>query len=200
MKNIILIRHGAIDAQFAGRYIGATDVPLSTAGFSEALAIGEYIANIPCEDIFASPLRRVRQTLETALGKDKKVQYLDQLREVNFGDWEGKTLVEINEQYPAAVKAWAQSATDFTFPNGSNLKDFYDGIEQFKQLLLAASSSTCMVFTHGGVILALLCNILGLEKNRMLAFRVARGSITTLELFENGSGILTGINIKPQRV
>ena len=199
MKKIILIRHGAIENRYKECYIGSTDVPLSEKGFKDSTAVGKYIADINCDHIFASPMLRVRQTLETALPaeKIKTVEYLDNLREINFGDWEGKTISEINELYPEQVNDWIKTLNKFGFPNGSNVKDFHNGIELFKQTLVKTSGSTIIVFTHGGVILALICSILGLEKEKMLAFKVERGSITTLDLFENGCGILTGINMKP---
>lgn len=199
MKKIILIRHGSIDDQYRARYIGTTDVPLSATGFKESKAIGEYIAGIDCEHIFASPMLRVRQTLETALTveKIKTVKYLDNLREINFGDWEGKTIEEINELYPQQVNNWIKTLTDFGFPNGSSYQAFHQGIEQFKATLVNLTGSTIMVFTHGGVILSLICAILGLEKEKMLAFKTNRGAITTFDFFENGYGVLTGINIRP---
>ena len=199
MKKIIIIRHGAIDNKYRGRYIGATDVPLSEKGLEESAAIGQYIANIDCDHIFASPMLRVKQTLETALapGKIKNVEYMENLREINFGDWEGKSFSEINEQYPNEVNNWTETSHKFGFPNGSNLDDFHKGIELFKKTLLETPGETIMVFAHGGGILALICNILAIKKDKMLAFKVDRGSISTFELFENGYGVLSGINIKP---
>ena len=199
MKKIIIIRHGSIDSKYQGRYIGTMDVPLSQKGLEESVAIGKYLADINCDYIFASPMLRVKQTLETAIApeKIKDVEYKENLREINFGDWEGMTFEEINAKYPNQVNDWVGILNKFGFPNGSNVDDFHKGIELFKKTLLKISSETIMVFAHGGVILALICSILGLEKDKMLAFKVDRGSITTLDLFENGYGILTGINIKP---
>ncbi len=199
MKKIILIRHGSIDDKYRGRYIGSTDVPLSEKGVKEAEAIGQYIADIDCDHIFASPMLRVRQTFEAALSPEKinKIEHKENLREINFGAWEGKTFEEINEEYPGEAEDWTKPVDNFAFPNGSNLKDFHDDIGLFKQTLVDSAGSTIMVFAHGGVILALLCNILGIDKDKMLAFKADRGSISTFDLFDNGYGVLTGINIKP---
>jgi broad specificity phosphatase PhoE len=199
MKKIIIIRHGAIEDRYRECYIGSTDVPLSEKGFKDSAAIGEYIADIECDHIFASPMLRVRQTLETALPaeKIKTVEYFDNIKEINFGDWEGKTIEEINELYPEQVNDWIKTLNGFGFPNGSTYEDFHKGIEQFKDTLVNSKGSKIMVFTHGGVILSLTCSILGLEKEKMLAFKTNRGAITTFNLFENGYGVLTGINIKP---
>ncbi len=199
MKQIILIRHGSLACKYNGCYIGSLDVPLSAKGLEDAAAIGKYIADIHCEHIFASPMLRVKQTLETALppGKIKKVEYDERLREINFGDWEEKKFPEISKQYPDEVKGWTGGAAEFRFPHGARLEDFYHGIEEFKKTLLNSSGSTLMVFTHGGVILALICSVLGLGKEKMLGFKVNRGSISSLELFENGYGTLTALNIKP---
>ncbi len=196
MKKIILLRHGSVDCKYDGRYLGSTDVPLSTKGLEEAAAIGRYVANINCNHIFASPMLRVRQTLEAALSPEKTVEYKENLREIDFGDWERKSFSEIKAQYPDEVNSWAEGSDEFSFPNGSSPGDFYSRIELFKKTLMDTSGSTIMVFAHGGVILALICSILGLGKDKMLAFKVDRGSISTLELFENGYGILTGLNNK----
>ena len=199
MKKIILIRHGSIEDKYRGRYIGSTDVPLSEKGIKEAEAIGEYIKDIDYDHIFASSMLRVRQTFEAALSpeKIKAVEYFDNIREIDFGAWEGKTFEEIEEEYPGEAEDWTKPANNFAFPQGSNLEDFHEGIDRFRQTLVNSTGSTIMVFAHGGVILALLCNILGIDKNKMLAFKADRGSISTFDLFENGYGVLTGINIKP---
>jgi alpha-ribazole phosphatase len=198
MKKIFLIRHGSIDYKYDGCYIGAMNVSLAPKGLKEAAAVGRYITDINCDHIFASPMLRVKQTLEVALPpeKVKTVEYKENIREVNFGDWEGKSFSEINERYPNEVNNWAEDSTEFSFPNGSTLTDFYSRIELFKKTLLDTSGSKIMVFAHGGVILALICSILGLEKEKMLGFKVDRGSISSVELFENGYGVLTGLNIK----
>ncbi|MFA6714200.1 MAG: histidine phosphatase family protein [Victivallaceae bacterium] len=200
MKEIILIRHGSIEPEYNGRYIGATDVPLSAKGFREAEAIGKYILNIDCDHIFASPLLRARQTLETALPTEKlkKVRYDNRLREIDFGDWEGKSFTEINTEYPAEVHDWTRPSSGFCFPNGSNPEEFHRGIDDFKRTLLESYGSRIMVFAHGGVILAFICNVLGIDKDKMLAFKADRGSVAILDLFENGCGVLKGINIKPE--
>jgi len=200
MKKIILIRHGAIEDKYRRLYIGTTDVPLSEKGLKDSEAIGKYIADIDCDHIFASPMLRVRQTFETALGSEKikTVEYKDSLREINFGDWEGKSLKEITKEYPDETKDWTKPANGFGFPNGSNLQDFHAEIDLFKQTLVDSTGSSIMVFAHGGVILSLICSILGLHRDKMLAFKADRGSITTFDLFENGYGVLTGVNIKPE--
>ncbi|MDD5598404.1 MAG: histidine phosphatase family protein [Victivallaceae bacterium] len=199
MKEIILIRHGSIEPEYDNCYIGATDVPLSAQGFREAEALGKYLSSLDCDHIFASPQLRARQTLETALPAEKlkKVRYDNRLREIDFGDWEGKTFAEINAEYPAEVHDWTMPSNGFCFPNGSNPEEFHNGIDNFKRALLESSGSRIMVFAHGGVILAFICNVLGINRDRMLAFKVDRGSVTVLDLFENGCGILKGINIKP---
>lgn len=200
MKKIILIRHGSVDCKYDGCYLGSMDVPLSPEGLEEAAALRRYIANINCEHIFASPMLRARQTLEAALPPDKikTVEYTENLREINFGDWEGKSFPEISEQYPDEISSWAEGSNEFSFPQGENLGDFYKRIKLFKKTLMDSSGSKIMVFAHGGVILALICSILGLEKGKMLAFKIDRGSISSLELFDNGYGVLSGLNIKPE--
>ncbi|MDD5697957.1 MAG: histidine phosphatase family protein [Victivallaceae bacterium] len=198
MKKLILIRHGAVERKYDGCYLGTLDVPLAPEGRKQAAALGRCLGNIVYEHIFASPMLRVKQTLEAALPAAKLagVEYREELREINFGDWEGRTFPEIVRHYPEEANAWAEGADGFSFPNGGNLKEFYDRISAFKQNLLAVPGSTFMIFTHGGVILTLICSVLGLRREKMLGFKVERGSVSSVELFENGFGILTGLNLR----
>ena len=200
MKKIILIRHGSLSDKFKNCYVGSMDLPLSSKGLSEACAIGEFIQDIECEEYFASPMLRVRQTLENALPEKttQQVKYLDELREIDFGEWEGKTFKEICKEYPEKVEEWTEGKEDFCFPGGSSLKQFFKGIERFKKRLQESKASTIIVFAHGGVILYLICSLLGLSKDKMLCFKINRGSISTLQLFENGCAVLNGLNFKPE--
>ncbi|MDD5727427.1 MAG: histidine phosphatase family protein [Victivallales bacterium] len=202
MKKLILVRHGAVECKYDGCYLGTTDAPLSSEGRKQVAALGKYLDNIICECIFASPLLRVRQTLAAVLPPEKlvDVEYREELKEIDFGDWEGKTFTEISGQYLEEVNAWAAGSDRFSFPNGGSPKKFYDGIEVFKQELLELPGSIFMIFTHGGVISALICNILGLGREKMLGFKVDRGAISSVELFENGYGTLTGLNLMEKKL
>jgi broad specificity phosphatase PhoE len=195
-KKIILIRHGALDKQYDGCYIGSTDLPLSNEGIREAEALGCFLKTQDTGMVYASPLLRARQTVEIAL-PGAKVIYDDLLGETDFGAWEKLTFSQICEQYPDMIEPWNSRDSEFTFPGGENVGDFYGRISRIKQLLLDSESDNITIVSHGGIILNLISDILDIGQHRAWALRVDRGSVSTLSLFENGAGILNSLNFKP---
>ena len=195
-KRIILIRHGSLDKQYDGCYIGATDLPLSSEGIREAEALCRFLKTQDTGMVYASPLLRARQTVEIAL-PDAKVIYDDLLRETDFGAWEKLTFAQICEQYPEMIEPWSRRDGEFTFPGGEKVGNFYSRISRIKQLLLDSKSESITVVSHGGIILNLISNILDIGQHRAWSLRVDRGAVSTLSLFETGNGVLNSLNFKP---
>lgn len=194
MKKITLIRHGSLETKYDHCYIGKTDLPLSQKGLDEAVAAGRYLARFQPDAIYSSPMLRGRQTVENAL-QSAEVIYDPRLCEIDFGVWEEKTFTQIS-QWPREVEQWASGEAGFAFPDGEKLEDFRERLNSFKTDLLKSSAERIFIFTHGGVILELICDILGLGWDKTGAFKVDRGSVSELDLFENGLGVLTLLNCK----
>jgi len=128
------------------------------------------------------------------LGLGLPVQLDRDLREIDFGRWEGKTFAEIEAQDPELVRVWARGADDFCFPGGEATAEFVRRVDAVKNRLLALEAETVLLVTHGGVIRSLICSLLGLSPDKYLLFQVAKGHYTTMELYDGG-GVLTGFNL-----
>jgi broad specificity phosphatase PhoE len=94
-----LARHGETDWSAAGRHTGRTDVPLNDAGREAATALGELLHRHDFGLVLTSPLGRARQTCELAGFADQAVVD-DDLREWDYGEYEGRTTAEIRETRP----------------------------------------------------------------------------------------------------
>jgi broad specificity phosphatase PhoE len=114
------------------------------------------------------------------------------LREIDFGDWEGRKFEEIEREYPSLVQAWSEFDLDFGFPGGERLQDLAARIEQVAGRLAALDVDTVVAFTHGGVIRALICHFLGLPLRDYLLFDITPASVTTLRIWGE-RGILAGL-------
>jgi probable phosphoglycerate mutase len=96
---VVLVRHGATDWSEAFRHTGWTDLPLNDEGIRQATALREPLRRWSFDTVLCSPLSRARTTCELAGFAD--VMQLDpDLREWNYGDYEGLTAADIRERRP----------------------------------------------------------------------------------------------------
>jgi broad specificity phosphatase PhoE len=189
---VLLVRHGEVEGGRPGALLGRTDSHLSRVGRDQAERLA---ALMPMRGavFLCSPLARCRETAAIAVaGWEADVEIDRDLREVDFGEWEGLTYGEVEESHPQLAKAWADPLPDFTFPGGESLKDFGHRVEQVADRLAGADVPSVVAFTHGGVIRTLICHFLGLPLRDYLLFEVTPGSITTLRLWD-GRGVLAAM-------
>lgn len=197
--DITLIRHGKVGDEYRGTFLGKTDVPLAIAGRRQAQMLNEllraFLKARPGSIILSSPLQRCRETTNiAAAGLNIPVQFDDDLREIDFGEWEVLTFEKIAATCNSdEIAGWAKFDRDFTFPDGERIGDFLDRVARAGERLAALDCESAIVFTHGGVIRALICYFLKLDPRNYLLFEIGPASVTTIRLFENG-GILTGLN------
>ncbi len=202
---LLLARHGSIGNAPIKRYYGSTDLPLDAAGKRQARALAELLRARRPARCFSSPLRRTLETAQTvATHLSLKVEVMPELREIDFGQWEGLSFEEIRQSDPDAVARWAamwersakearRDSPDFEFPGGERIHDFLERTSRAAELLAAVPGEEVVAFTHGGVIRAVICHLLGLPPRHYLAFKVKPASVTVIKLFD-GKGVLVELN------
>jgi len=169
--------------------VGRMDPPLSTIGLEHAAALRRHIellhARTTC---LASPSLRARQTAASA-GLD--ATFDEDLREIDFGEWEGLRFAEIAEAYPDSVDRWAKLDPEFRFPGGESLTEFDARVRRVAERLAAGPPRRVAVVTHGGVIRALVCHWLGLPPEAHLLLEVSPASVTRVRLSGNRGTLCT---------
>ena len=91
---ISVLRHGMTEANEKGVYIGSTDLPLSDKGAAELAAKTDEYDYPRVHRVYSSPLRRCTETAEI-LFPDTELCTVDDLRELNFGEFENKSIDEL---------------------------------------------------------------------------------------------------------
>ena len=142
-----------IDDKYSGRYIGTTDIPLSDKGREELLSYdNEYIYPY-ASVVFTSPLKRCKETCEI-LYPDIKPLVIDQLSEMNFGEWEGKSMLELSSD--ENFKKWISGDREAFPPRGESGDNFLRRIclifEDIVNGLVKTGTTDCVIVTHGGII------------------------------------------------
>ena len=153
MITVIFIRHGATAGNMQKRYIGATDEPLCDVGIEQALHLRKH--NFPSEHIFVSPMKRARQTAEIIF-PDCKYTVAEELRETDFGAFEGKNASELSQDKDYRV--WVDSMCTLPIPNGEDIKQFKKRCtEAYCKIVKTIPDGSAVSFVvHGGVIMAIL--------------------------------------------
>jgi len=190
-QRLLLARHGRVVEAHARGFLGRTDAPLGADGRAQAGALAARVRALAPDLCVASPLRRAVETAALAApGLEPQID--PDLREIDFGEWEGRTFPEIRASHPAKVDRWAAWEADFAFPGGESLADFLTRVRRAAERLAAEPHGTVLAVTHGGVIRALVCRLLGLPPRSYVAFDVRLASLTTIKLFD-GKGVLSGL-------
>lgn len=194
-RHLLLVRHAAVSTAMQGRFLGRTDVPLAPEGLHHVRALTSRLHALHPRRCLASPLIRARETAELlAEPLGLTVEMEPDLREADFGDWEGRTFDEIHAADPAAAGRWAACAADFVFPGGESVAAFLTRVCRAALRLAAAPEDAVLVVTHGGVIRALLCHFLGLDFRHAFGFEIPYASLATLKVFGE-RGVLTGLDL-----
>lgn len=194
-KRLLLARHAETAVTAAGRFIGVTDLPLSSLGRRQARKLAKTVQAQTPTKLFASPLLRCRET--TALitaANPLPLEYLEELREIDFGAWEGLTFPEIVARDPELVNQWASWSPDFSFPAGEALGHFQARVAKVAATLRQDPADTILVVAHGGVLRALLCQLLNLAPHDYLLFEIQPARLTVVNLYNDG-GVLAGLNL-----
>lgn len=156
MKQVYLIRHGLPEfPDGQRRCIGSTDLPLSPEGAAQAAEMARSLPSVTA--VFSSPLIRAQQTAQ-AITPDFTI--VENLRDQDYGQWEGLTFPEIKQRFPALYAARAKDLS--LLPPGaensqSALARFSAAVEQAAR----KSPGDLAVVAHGGVIALLLESLTG---------------------------------------
>jgi broad specificity phosphatase PhoE len=182
---LYLIRHGEVEERYHRVFAGSRiDMALSPLGQSHAQAVGRWLADTKLDAIYASPMRRVRETMAPTLA-DRGLEpvFLPDLREVDFGDWTGCNWAEVKERFNVSAFDWLQVLERGAVPGGESAADLLGRVEPCLARILAENPHrTAAVFCHGGIVRTILALLLGLPLAKMAHFHIEYGSITVVEI------------------
>ena len=147
---IILIRHGSTVGNREKRYIGRTDEPLCKEGRGE-IKSREYPS---ADTVICSPMKRCIETAEI-IYPDKKPLVCGDLRECDFGDFEGKNYIELSGG--ADYEAWLESGGRMPFPNGESREAFSRRCsDAFLSIIRGLDCGSAAFVVHGGTIMSIM--------------------------------------------
>ena len=188
MAKVIFVRHGETAWNHVKRYQGHSDIPLNETGMQQAEMVARRLASEPIAAVYSSDLLRAVQTAEIiARVHALQPMTLPELREVNFGLWEGLTYEQIMAGWPEMLSAVYSRPDRSSIPEGESFLEVQRRAARgLLKCIADHSEETIAVVTHGGALRMLLCDALGLAIEHMWSLRQDSAAITIIEYFEAG--------------
>lgn len=177
---LFLVRHALTPVtgqKLIGRLPGFS---LSEKGREQAAATALRLADAPLKAIYSSPMERCVETAEVIAGHHKlKVQTVDDLAEIDYGSWQGRSLKSLY-----GVKGWKElkaRPADFRFPDGETIREASTrGMVAVEALRLKHRDKAVAVCSHCDMIKLIVAACLGLGIDLYDRINIAPASITTL--------------------
>jgi len=185
---LLLIRHAEVEALYQGVFGGRIDMELSPRGHDQAATLAQYLRTKPLGAIYASPMKRVQQTLAPLLrnGAPKPVIVPD-LREVDFGDWTGLNGDEVQAKYGVSISSWLEHLEGGGIANAECGETFRERVEPCLDRILAEQGGQQVaIYCHGGVI-------------RMLLSLLLHWRLSSLGMVEIEYASLTQVTVLPKK-
>lgn len=146
---LFLVRHGQTEHNVAGIAQGWNDSPLSEAGRDQVRRLAARLAGMQPTALYSSPLGRAWSTAEAiAAETGLEIVALEDLREMNYGGWEGRSFLDVRRDDEAAYRAWI-SDERASCPGGESHADVR---RRFEHGLAMVDSQRPILVTHGTAI------------------------------------------------
>ena len=185
---IWLIRHGETEWSLSGAHTGRTDIPLTPAGERHAEEIGRYLAGRPFALVLTSPLQRARETCRLA-GYGGVARMEPDLREWDYGAYEGRTSAQIQENVPGWT-IWTSPV-----PQGETIQQV---AARARRVIERASNAAgdVALFAHGHLLRVLTACWLELPPDAGKLFALGTASIGVLS-YERETRVIARWNVLP---
>ena len=188
---LLLLRHGETAWNRERRYQGWTDPPLSAEGLLQAEAAARELKEHAFAAVYASPLRRARDTAAAiAAPHGLEVETDPAFKELAFGQWEGLTLDEARAGFPSVYDGWAKTPHLFSPPGGESLAQARERVLAGLERLRAGhpDAIVCLV-AHGIPVRILILEVLGLPLERIWSLHSAPTGISELEFRDDWTAL-----------
>jgi broad specificity phosphatase PhoE len=195
MTSIYLVRHGQTAWNKEEIFRGRTDIPLDEVGLKQGELVGEYFKGMEIQAIYSSSLSRAWQTAQkVAQFHDLKVQPLQGIIDMSFGNWEGRPHQEIRESDKETYRQWVETPHLVRLPGGESLDDVRKrAIAAIEEVIRNHPEKTLVLVSHRVICKVLICAILGLDNSHFWQITQDTTAINLIQ-YRNGKYILSLMN------
>jgi len=183
---LYLIRHGEVEGAVSGKLLGRTDAPLSERGLEQSRQLAKNLSAAQISAIYSSDLQRARVTAETiGIHHRLKVQQSSAWREIDMGEWEGRTLAALHEEARRLVAQLFNDPASFKYPGGESFAAFTARVQRaLDELLITHETGEVALIAHGAVCRAIIGNVLGMPTRNWLRLAQDYGCLNVIDWYD----------------
>ncbi len=195
MTSIYLVRHGQTAWNREEIFRGRTDVPLDEAGVRQAELAAKYFEGMEIHRIYSSPLSRAWETAQKISQlHNLKVEHLDGIIDLSFGNWEGHSHEDIRINDKETYRLWREEPHRVRLPGGESLDDVrVRAMASLEEVIRNHSGKTLVLVSHRVVNKVLICGILGLDNSHFWQITQDTTAINLIQ-YKKGKYILSFMN------
>lgn len=192
MTRIILTRHGETIWNIEGKVQGMLDSPLTENGIMQAENLAKRLIHEDIDHLYSSDLPRAYQTAKI-IGQELAIPQVNStslLREVSFGEWEGRAWRDIRKEYPEIFALWENEPHRVVIPGGDHWETATRKVWQYLHSLLELhTNQTICLVTHGLILKLIILKALGYEISEWQ--KTPWQSNTALNILEYNEGVFS---------
>lgn len=183
----IFVRHGETEYNRKKLYFGHLDPGLNDLGRKQVMGAKELLKGVEIDAIYSSDLRRCVETAEIINeGLNKNIIETENLRELNFGIFEGKTYAELLKEFPQHSNEFFNNWENFKIPKGESLLELQNRcVKEIEKIRFKNAGKTILVSTHFGCVQGILSYYLCNGLSGYWKFAADNGSLTKLSFLDD---------------
>ncbi len=190
---IFLVRHGQTESNITGFYMGWSDEDLNSTGIAQAQSLSKRLASHPVATVYTSPLRRA-VTTASLVGAPHGLEplVLDDLIEINLGEWQGLHLSEISRGWHELWRQWRTDPTETVLPGGESFRQVAERVRRaFDKIVADERNRQTVLVSHEIVVKLIVAHVLGAPYSVYRRFEVANASLSEVRITDGRMKLIT---------
>ena len=195
MKKIFLVRHGESEWNKLKKVQGQKDIPLTEKGIEQAKLIGKRLINEGIEKIYTSDLKRAYDTA-SIIGKMLNIDVipLKELREINFGIWEGLTTDIIKSKFSKERELWLKNPEMLKVKGAESILELQlRAMNEINKIISNNNIDNVLIVSHSATLKTIILGLLNMDISHFKNMTLNNVSLSIIE-FRQYNRVLTLLN------
>ncbi len=183
MKKLFLTRHGESKWNKLKKVQGQQDIKLTSKGIKQAEKLAKRLNNQNIDAIFTSDLSRAYETAKIIRAENiTDIIKMKELREIQFGPWEGLSMEELVTNYEAEYKLWLKTPHKLNLENVETVHELKKRAKRALDIILENRDlENILIVAHGAILKAIFLVLLDLEDSSFSKFTLDNVSLSVVE-------------------